>query len=73
MRSRHGLIPTRLGTDRFCPGFGGDTLELALDVEEAYPGPAASIDDVLVGVVDPGIEEVVTEELEEIFDRVQFR
>ena len=45
---------------------------MAFDIEESGPCPATSVDDVFVGVVDPCIEKVVPEELEEIFDRVQF-
>ena len=64
------LIPTRLGIDRFCPRSCSDAFELTVDIEEACPSPAAGIHDVLVGVVDPGIEEVVPEELKEVLDRV---
>ena len=64
------LIPTRLGIDRFCPRSCSDAFELTVDIEEACPSPAAGIHDILVGVVDPGIEEVVPEELKEVLDRV---
>ena len=66
------MIPTRLGTDRFCPNSGGDRLELTFDIEEAGPGPAAGVHDVFVGVVDPGIEEVMSEKLKKVLDGVQF-
>lgn len=46
-------------------------MQLSFDVEQVRPGPAAGIDDVLIGVVDPGVEEVVLDELEQVFDRVQ--
>ena len=41
--------------------------------EEAGPGPAAGVHDVFVGVVDPGIEKVMSEKLKEVLDGVQFR
>ena len=41
-------------------------------MEEAGPGPTAGVHVVVVGVVDPGIEKVMSEELKEVLDRVQF-
>ncbi|MGI9434630.1 MAG: toll/interleukin-1 receptor domain-containing protein, partial [Geminicoccaceae bacterium] len=39
------VIPTRLGTNRFCPDSGGNRLELTFDIEKAGPGPTAGVDD----------------------------
>ena len=67
------LIPTVLISDLFGPVSGGDGPDLVGKLAQAVPGVAAGVDDGLVAGEDQSVEEVMPEELPQIFDRVEFR